>query len=163
MLSVLEKQPENGLGSPERPKLERRKEQFRLLETVLWEEQTGYLQLSEHLARLMRSAYYFQFKGADTTKIMKALQDRESTWRTQDKEADSAMRVRLLVDEEGGVEIQNTPFTTKDKEKKRFSLTISPSPVHSDNTFLYHKTTNRKVYNDAWAEKVRRRCTGTLA
>jgi len=160
VLGLLDKQSEKSPGSPEKSRLSNSKEDFKVLETMLWDSNSSYSLLNEHLDRMLRSAYFFGFKPFDKTELLKALTEREEQWRNQSKEENSnnngstlAMRVRLLLDEGGQAELQNAPFPIEERNRKRFSLAISPFPVHSDDTFLYHKTTNRKVYNDAWAQK----------
>ena len=159
VLAALERKAERTTpGSPEKVRASaqsRREEEFKLLETLLWEGNNSYLMLNEHLARMARSAHFFRFKPIDRASIVRSLGESESQWRSENKREEGvAMKVRLLADEGGQVEIQSTPFTVEERNRKRFALAISPFPVHSDDTFLYHKTTNRKVYNEAWAQKV---------
>jgi len=53
----------------------------------------------------------------------------------------------VLVSEDGSVSCQPAPLDIMPSAPVR--LRLSPEPVHSDNPFLYHKTTHRQVYESA--------------
>ena len=111
---------------------------FQLLETMLYEDGEIFL-LERHLKRLAESVEYFDFKF-DREKIC----DHLRFLRIQ-----SPSRVRLLLNPEGEFEIQT--FELKRLEASS-TLAIAKRPVDSQDVFLYHKTTNRTVYEKAKAD-----------
>ncbi|HUV51437.1 MAG TPA: aminodeoxychorismate synthase component I [Anaerolineae bacterium] len=116
---------------------------FSLLETILWTPENGYYLLQYHLARLKDSAVYFSF-SADIDAIRDKLLSLTHTF------PHTAHKIRLLVTKEGGI--------TCKPEVLRHSIPahiqrvrLAKSPIDSSNLFLYHKTTNRCVYDQALA------------
>lgn len=118
--------------------LTRKHVDFRLLETLLWDEAGIYL-LRAHLRRLRDSARYFDFR-CDIRHIQDALCG-------LDPDGPRA-RIRLLVDASGAFEMQILPLTCSPEP---VDLALAPLPVDSRDVFLYHKTTNRAVYEQARA------------
>lgn len=112
---------------------------FELLETMLWEDGEIFL-LERHLKRLADSAEYFGFK-IDETVIRTGLCGLKF---------DEPMRIRLLLDKDGKFEIQKLEI--KRGEDAASTLAIAKKPVDSGDVFLYHKTTNRGVYEKAKAD-----------
>ena len=122
---------------------------FQLIETILWQRDTGFWLLERHLARLAASARYFDYP-ADLGTIGQKLQAASASWEEQ------AVRVRLLLHQDGRIEISAEPCAPP-------SLLDLPTPgtpagdlpriVISDETtdsrwpFLYHKTSRRDLYN----------------
>ncbi|HPR82740.1 MAG TPA: aminodeoxychorismate synthase component I [Pontiellaceae bacterium] len=119
--------------------LTRRFPEFQLLETMLWEDGEIFL-LERHLKRLAGSAEYFGF-NLDESKVRDRLRDLKS---------DEPMRVRLLLDKDGRFEVQ--AFKMKRGRDAASTLAIAREPVDSGDVFLYHKTTNRAVYERARAD-----------
>jgi len=133
---------------------------FQILEAVLYEPDAGLFLLDRHLKRLADSAEYFDFK-VDLEKIrahLEALQFQVS------------MKIRLLLDKDGKFEAQNVPVQCSnaypkgsvDINKHRFppvgrvndpTLAVAKEPVNAQDVFLYHKTTNRAVYEQARAAR----------
>lgn len=115
--------------------------EFSLLETMLWTPRDGYFLLRHHLKRLEDSAAYFSFpfdpKHARTTlaSISRSFLER-------------SFRVRLLLSRSGRIECEHVPLGNGDEQH---SLHVKPAtaPVDSTDPFLYHKTTNRAVYENA--------------
>jgi para-aminobenzoate synthetase/4-amino-4-deoxychorismate lyase len=124
--------------------LHRRPQGFRLLETLLWEPETGFFLLDEHLERLRRSADYFGFR-VDPVQVRQALEAFAVRF------AGGARRVRLTVDREGEPHLEAETLAPAPSRPLR--LGIAPAPVDSRSVFLYHKTTRREVY-----EKARESC-----
>lgn len=114
---------------------------FSLLETILWTPEESFFLLDYHLRRLSDSAEYFGYP-VDTERLRRELQTHASNFRKE------AMRVRLLVDSEGGICIQSDALQ-KETEARVLRLRMAGNPVHSSDIFLYHKTTHRKVYEEA--------------
>lgn len=114
---------------------------FELLETILWEGKKGYFLLDRHLKRLKRSAEYFAFV-ADLTEIRERLMQEAASMGGQ------RYKVRLCVTEVGKVAIEEQPLLEKDCHKP-WRVAMATDPIDSGNPFLYHKTTNRAVYDRA--------------
>jgi len=119
--------------------LTRKMPEFQLLETMLWEDGEIFL-LERHLNRLADSAGYFDFK-VDAAEVR---------GRLYDIEFEEPMRIRLLVNKDGSFDLQTLEIPPADGEVK---LAIAREPVDSGDVFLYHKTTNRAVYEKAKADK----------
>ncbi|MBW2567850.1 MAG: aminodeoxychorismate synthase component I [Deltaproteobacteria bacterium] len=116
---------------------------FSLLETILWTPENGYYLLQPHLARLKDSAVYFSF-SADIDAIRDKLFSLTNTF------PHTAHKVRLLVAKNGCITCKSEPLPhSTDRHIRRVCL--ARSPVDSSNPFLYHKTTNRLVYDQALA------------
>ncbi len=112
---------------------------FSLLETMLWKPDEGYFLLSYHLQRLGESAVYFGY-SLDMEDVKEKL---EALARSLPP---VPHKVRLLVAADGGVALEASRFLAVSEPVK---LSLSPVPVDETNPFLYRKTTNRKVYEDA--------------
>jgi len=123
---------------------------FQLLETMLWEPESGIYLLNEHMQRLGKSAAYFDIP-LDMHAVFQCLQNF----------GDERLRVRLLVSRDGNSEVQtfalegracspSAPRTAR-RSVPTLRAAISKTPVNSQNVFLYHKTTHRDVYEHAKA------------
>jgi para-aminobenzoate synthetase / 4-amino-4-deoxychorismate lyase len=112
---------------------------FELLETMRL-EQGEIVRLERHLARLMDSASYFGIT-IDATAARSALSNLPPT---------GTGRVRLLVDQTGQ---PRTELHALEPVERR-DVSVALTPVRSSDRFLFHKTTNRGVYqrhsSDAW-------------
>ncbi len=114
--------------------------EFDLVETMIWSPDNGYSLLEYHLRRLEQSAAYFGFK-IDIPGIRDLLN------RIASGLPALSHRVRLVLSRGGAVDIKADPL---EPEKSGFgSITIAGSPIHSSNVSLYHKTTNRRIYEEA--------------
>jgi para-aminobenzoate synthetase/4-amino-4-deoxychorismate lyase len=116
---------------------------FRLLETILLEHGQFFL-LERHLERLKTSADYFgfQFSASDVLTELN---------RTASRQSSGSWKVRLLLAQDGEVKIESTE--TKPDEQRSLRVCLAPEPVDSSNRFLFHKTTNRKIYDEACAAR----------
>ncbi|WP_291323205.1 aminodeoxychorismate synthase component I [Desulfonatronospira sp.] len=113
---------------------------FDLLESLLWQPEAGFPYLNRHLKRLQESAEYFDFP-LDLQRVHSELQDLSAALPQQPH------KIRLLVSRSGEVKVQAVKL---DPQNPGFShLPLAASPVDPGNRFLYHKTTNREVYNQA--------------
>lgn len=116
------------------------KPEFSLLETMLWIPQEGYFLGEKHTERLLDSADYFVFPVS--RKIIEGYLDQiASTFSTPH-------RVRLLLDREGHVVSESTPYQPMGKI---IQVRLAAEPVNSSDVFLFHKTTQRAVYETARA------------
>ena len=116
---------------------------FSLLETILWTPEDGYALLDRHRKRLAESGEYFSFS------VHLGAVDREL-----DRLAGSLParphRVRLVVARDGGVSVEATPIDPAGAGMSR-RVCLASAPVDASDPFLFHKTTNRRVYDDARA------------
>ena len=115
--------------------------EFKLLETLLWKEGAYYL-LNRHVERVVQSAEYWGYAW-DEERILFELKNAAKSFEQ------CKMRVRLLVSEGGAVEVISTPL--KPLKKAVIRAHWAPQPVDRDNPMLYHKTTQRQVYERALA------------
>jgi len=116
---------------------------FRLLETLLWIPDRGYFLLDRHLSRLAHSARYFGYP-VDADEIRARLEAAAVPLPAE------RHRVRLLVDEEGGVQIETYPLI-RSFPRKPWKVALATAPVNSQDRFLYYKTTHRAAYDAARA------------
>ena len=124
------------LSVPPRP-------EFSLLETMLWTPADGIRLLELHLARLRDSAEYFDH-AFDEAQIRAKL---ESILRNLPR---APHRLRLLLAEDGRLELQSAPFAPA--AAPFFRVALARRPVDRADVFLYHKTTHRRVYEAAKAD-----------
>jgi para-aminobenzoate synthetase/4-amino-4-deoxychorismate lyase len=126
---------------------------FQLIETMLWSQDQGYWLLDEHLERAQDSARYFGYrfdKAEITTKLINY----------QGTQTEVTARIRLLIDREGNITISHTPCPfpqntglPSSPQARNNSLPrtrLAAEHTDSSDIFLYHKTTQRKVYNRLW-------------
>jgi para-aminobenzoate synthetase / 4-amino-4-deoxychorismate lyase len=129
--------------------LRRGRAAFSLFETLLWTRAEGYFLLEFHLERLVDSARYFDVPIA--IELVLNQLDKAAT-----EFSELAYRVRLVVDSLGRVTVEFNPWEllpikpfgeSADAEPVRLRFAVEA--VDSSNPFLYHKTTNRSVYDNA--------------
>lgn len=108
---------------------------FRLIETMRVSEMGDVHLLERHLLRLRRSARYFSFKY-DSEKLRDAILAAASH---------QPACLRLLLSEAGEVELNSKPRPSQQPQQLR----LARVRVNSRDPFLYHKTTNRGIYEEA--------------
>lgn len=126
---------------------------FNLLETLRWQPVQGYLLLEPHLQRLAASAEYFAY-SFDPARIRAALGELAASFPAQPQ------RVRLQLDRSGLIQLAATalsldapsplaafPPVPSALTAPPLRLRLAPTPVNVQDVFLYHKTTNRRVYD----------------
>ncbi len=114
--------------------------EFSLLETMLWTPPQGYFLLNKHIARLLDSAGYFDFpiqKG----RVEKELDQIAAQFK-------SPQRMRVLLDKNGKLNFEAKPFQLLETHPP-MKVSLAKEAIHSENVFLYHKTTYREVYDSA--------------
>ena len=121
--------------------LKTRSQPFQLLETILWEPKSGYFLLDYHLQRLQNSAIYFNY-NLEIEEIKNQLLN------LTDNLPENYYKIRLLLSEKGENNHEVIPFFPKINPQP-VKLRLSPTAIDSSNPFLYHKTTNRNVYQNA--------------
>ncbi len=116
-----------------------RKDRFSLVETMRWERK--FWNLSFHLQRLRKTAEYFGY-----TCVVGEIEPRLKKLENSFQEG-IAYKVRMLLDKTGGLKI-----VTEQIEKTSGPRKVCFSLKHTDSNdrFLYHKTTNRKLYQSEY-------------
>jgi para-aminobenzoate synthetase/4-amino-4-deoxychorismate lyase len=112
--------------------------EFELLETVLWSPSEGFFLLDRHLARLSDSAEYFGVP-VEVQRVRTWLDDAVVG-------ATGDWRLRVLVDSKGHVRVEKHSAV---QSSSPLTVTFAAHPVDRNDVFLYHKTTNRAVYESA--------------
>jgi para-aminobenzoate synthetase/4-amino-4-deoxychorismate lyase len=115
---------------------------FELIETMLCVPRDGIWLRGYHLARLAASSAYFGF-AYDAAKVADAIDA------TIAANADKRRRIRLLLDEDGGVSVTTTPQPEMPADVV-MRYVISDTRINSNDLFLYHKTTRRELYDREW-------------
>jgi para-aminobenzoate synthetase / 4-amino-4-deoxychorismate lyase len=113
---------------------------FRLLETILWTPDAGFALLDAHLARLRASATCFAF-DCDIEEVRALLDGVVGDLR-------GPAKVRLQVGGDGSVLCEAVDLAPLPPVLR---LELAAEPVDPRDVFLYHKTTNRAVYDHARA------------
>jgi para-aminobenzoate synthetase/4-amino-4-deoxychorismate lyase len=113
---------------------------FSLFETMLWTPRKGYFLLTEHLNRLSSSAQYFDFP-CPLEEIKVHLDTLTGQFQT------TPQRVKLLLHPDGRLETIFKPLEAG--LKRPWRLRFSAKPVNPKDIFLYHKTTCRRIYDEA--------------
>ncbi len=126
---------------------------FFLLETLAWTPGDGPLLLERHLRRIGDSAEYFGY-ACDPDAIRTRLADATRGLRCP-------QRVRLLLDEQGGIEVAVAPLGLRTvalnaappsrRSTRTVRVAIAREPVSRRDLFLHHKTSRRQVYERALA------------
>lgn len=111
---------------------------MRLLETLLWEPGSGCVLLDEHLQRLAASARYFNYP-LDASLL------RQQLFRALAAQYRQRLRVRLLLDRHGQVELQFFALP-RQRRTQPLRLAVARTAVHSHDVLLYHKTDLRQRY-----------------
>lgn len=117
--------------------LTNKQQDFKLLET-LGLINGEYLVLKEHIKRLKESALYFDFD-------LRLDEIQNDLNYLAQKHNQDQWKIRLLVEKYGEytIEIEKLiPFSDN------FTVRLSQQPIHKDNLFLHHKTTNRSIYEE---------------
>jgi para-aminobenzoate synthetase/4-amino-4-deoxychorismate lyase len=123
--------------------LTRRFPDFELLETMRWTAQGGVVRLERHLARLAGSAEYFGFPLD-----LQAVRGRLAALSPAD--LPDPARLRLLANRQGDLRLEIYPLEPA-AAAAPVRLGLAAAPVDADEVFLYHKTTQRAVYEHARA------------
>jgi para-aminobenzoate synthetase/4-amino-4-deoxychorismate lyase len=117
---------------------------FLLLETLRWDRRDGYILLEEHLSRLMDSAFYFDYE-VDEAEVRRALATLSATF------ASGPRRVRLTADSAGKIALSHSRLEPLGSGQP--CVAFAPRPVDSSDAMLFHKTTYRRVYEEALAAR----------
>jgi para-aminobenzoate synthetase/4-amino-4-deoxychorismate lyase len=113
---------------------------FSLLETLLWTLEEGFFLREKHLARMLDSAAYFDIP-ITKEKLEDYLKQISSEFFTP-------QRVRILLDEIGDLQHESVLFETPENQEA-LKACLAKAPIESRNAYLFHKTTQREVYESA--------------
>ena len=124
--------------------LTRSAEPFSLIETMLWNG--SYPLMDFHLDRLADSADYFGCT-CDRAEVEAALLAEASRFTDRRRR-----KVRLLLDADGSIHIECGILPeTAGEDASAVRVCISEKRTDPTDRFLFHKTTNRKLYESAFA------------
>ncbi|TRZ96248.1 aminodeoxychorismate synthase component I [bacterium] len=129
--------------------LTQRDKPFQLIETMLW--QGRYVFLKEHLRRLRGSAEYFGF-NFDPLKVRRQLAKRENSFKKGKR-----YKIRLLLDKDGGIKIEDQEIFERNLPEEKY-IAISRYKTDPQDRFLYHKTSQRLLYDSEYQYYYRRGC-----
>ncbi len=115
---------------------------FQLIETMLWNGEYPLLEL--HLDRLIDSAEYFAFP-CERQAVKSMLENFASKFPDT-----TARKVRLLLDADGELHVSSETLKPDDADRKA-RVYFAPDRADSSDRWLYHKTTNRALYAQAFA------------
>ncbi|MFA5995863.1 MAG: aminodeoxychorismate synthase component I [Patescibacteria group bacterium] len=115
---------------------------FQLIETILWKNDYGLL--NEHLQRLKNSAKYFSYQFS-----LPALKKQLHQYAKRHLSKNQPYKIRILLDQTGHVTItgRDVACNVSTKQKPIGKVIFSKHKTDPTNIFLYHKTTNRALYN----------------
>lgn len=123
--------------------LNRSTSDFQLIETLLLEGGEYFL-LERHLVRLRESSEYFGFM-LDEARVISELQ------KIQAEHAEGRWKVRLLLSKEGKISMSASQLPTTRPQLQRVRL--ASFAIDSSDPFVFHKTSNRSLYERAFAER----------
>jgi para-aminobenzoate synthetase/4-amino-4-deoxychorismate lyase len=112
---------------------------FELLETM-WLDNGTVARLHRHLARMADSAKYFGWNW-DETRVRRAVDGARS------EHSDGCWRLRLLVRRDGTPDVTCAPH--EPREQRPWRIALAESPIDDNDPFLFNKTTNRAVHENA--------------
>ena len=112
--------------------------EFSLFETMRYDPGGGVYLLDRHLERMARSAEYFRFPF-----------DREGFEHVVEDQvcgSDEILRIRVTLSRDGDWVCERQPWPTPHP----MTAVVSDVPIDSRDPFLYHKTTNRAIYESQY-------------
>jgi para-aminobenzoate synthetase/4-amino-4-deoxychorismate lyase len=115
--------------------------EFEIFETILWKQ--SFQNIDLHLGRLESSAKYFDFvfdRNLASTMLSK--------FADQSLRSDDIKKVKLSLNRFGSVKLTESAV----KAWNSAEIDICKDAVSSQDRFLFHKTTNRKLYDRATIE-----------
>ncbi len=116
-------------------------DEFALVETIRWDPAKRWSHLQLHLRRLKSSAEYFGFPFSRQS-FLAAVRKLEKALALKRR----PMRVRLLLERNGSIRTDVAPL---EELKDPVLIGLSATAVNPADRFLYHKTTNRNLYDTA--------------
>ena len=120
---------------------------FKLIETLLVKRNKKIDLLGYHLKRLKNSLKYFDFcynEGVIKDKLQKHLKQLNNS---------KSYKLRLLYSKAGFLIISHSLL--KENLHKDLKVVISEKRMNSNDVFLYHKTTNRSIYDNEYKKAIK--------
>lgn len=111
-----------------------------LLETFRWTPEEGYFLADEHLERMRESAEYFGIPF-DGELVRRALSDAAGRFPGRPQ------RVRLVLAPGGRIDVEAGELA----EPPAYRIRTADRPITRTSPLLYHKTTDRRIYEEALA------------
>ncbi|MES9738002.1 aminodeoxychorismate synthase component I [Peribacillus frigoritolerans] len=108
---------------------------YKLLESIKLSDGEYYL-LNDHIDRMKQSAEYFDYRFSE-------LYLRDRLQKYAEINNGTPQKVRVLLHENGEIEVFGQAIKPLDPE---FKAILAEAPISRANPFLFHKTTNRDVY-----------------
>lgn len=108
---------------------------YKLLESIKLSDGEYYL-LNDHIDRMKQSAEYFDYRFSE-------LYLRDRLQKYAEINHGTLEKVRVLLHENGEIEVLGQAIKPLDPE---FKAILAEAPISRANPFLFHKTTNRDVY-----------------
>jgi para-aminobenzoate synthetase/4-amino-4-deoxychorismate lyase len=130
--------------------LTRRAPQFKLFETILWQDE--YVLLERHVARMASSAEYFGF-DFDRRKMDAQLYETAARFARGER-----WRVRISLDRNGRLEVNSAAVS----DERHGRVMIAAHRTQSGDRFLFHKTTHRQSYDQELALARAAQCDDAL-
>ena len=118
-------------------------DEFKILETILWSREDGFYLLEEHLRRAAESAIYFGYEF-DEADIRSRLADAVEGLHA------CGCRVRLPAGLSQPAAVEAIPLGSMGGVRR---VGVVLGSADSEDIFLYHKTTKRRVYAAAKAQR----------
>lgn len=113
---------------------------FKVLESILYDADRGFVNLEEHLSRMRISQIYFGRKWREQD-IRDALDEARL------RETAKFAKVRLLLCPDGSPEIESVPLESAGWGKSEIRICFSSERTRRDDPFLHNKTSNRSLYD----------------
>lgn len=121
--------------------LDVQRQEFALLETMRWQGESGVLLLETHLQRLRNSARHFAYPY-DAEAVRDVVEQITAGL------GDEPRRLRLLLDKTGAISMEHHTLASDENPQ---ALMLAAQQIDSTNPLLYHKTTQRSIYDEALA------------
>lgn len=118
-------------------------EEFSLIESLLWRGDYPLIEL--HLDRLADSAEYFGFT-CDRNAAKLALLEHARPF-----EDERPRKVRLRMGADGEFEISSEALTDTNRTEIQLRVRIAARKTDAQDRMLFHKTTHRRIYDEAFA------------
>ncbi|BHH84061.1 chorismate-binding protein [Desulforhopalus sp. 52FAK] len=139
---------------------------FQLFETMLWQKESSFYLLEEHLARLARGAEYFKF-SFDPLLIRQQLATHASSFTAE------ALRVRLVLEKDGQISITATECdrplfirlpAAKDLGARPISGSVRCVTTSTADLgpYIYYKSSRRAMYDSEFKKVLERGETDAL-
>ncbi|MHB0998456.1 MAG: aminodeoxychorismate synthase component I [Armatimonadota bacterium] len=118
---------------------------FKLLETLLYRVEIGYVFLDEHLRRMEKSSLYFGWRFPEQYLRNALLVTAADIEASRNSLSEGNVRVRLLLSQNG--ECYSEWSDTGTAQTGLVNLLLAETQTDPADVFLYHKTTQRDVYD----------------